>query len=63
LCTAENGFREILLPGGDTILTAFAYGSCDEKSRLTVKITFQANMSNQTIINNDVQVVIKNPWI
>jgi len=62
-CANDNGFREVLIPAGDTVLPAFAFGSCTEDLPNEVKITFQVNMSAETVINNDVQVVIKNPWI
>ena len=63
LCSADNGFREVLVPSGDTTLPAFAFGSCDENLPKTVKITFVVDMAGQLVINNNVQVVIKNPWI
>jgi hypothetical protein len=63
LCAADNGFREVILPATDTVLPAFAFGSCDESSPTTIMVTFQVNMSAETVENNDVQVVIKNPWI
>ena len=62
-CANGDGFRELLVPAGDTVLPAFAFGSCNDVPPSTVNITFRVDMNNETVINNDVQVVIKNPWI
>jgi len=62
-CANENGYREALIPAGDLVLPAYAYGSCTDVPPATVNITFSVDMNNETVINNDVQVVIKNPWI
>lgn len=62
-CAADNGFRELAVTAGDNVLPAYSFGSCDEVAPPMVNITFQVDMSNETVVNNDVQVVIKNPWI
>jgi len=62
-CANGDGFRELLVPAGDTVLPAFAFGSCNDVPPSTVNITFRVDMNNETVLNNDVQVVIKNPWI
>jgi nitrogen fixation protein FixH len=62
-CAAENGFRQLDLGAADVVLPVVAFGACDNNAPMTVKVTFQVNMSNTEVINNDVQVVIKNPWI
>lgn len=62
-CANIDGFRELLVPAADTVLPAFAFGSCSDTPPAMVNITFKVDMSNETVINNDVQVVIKNPWI
>ena len=62
-CANEDGFRFITVPLVDTQLPAVAYGSCDEAPTPKVNVTFQVDMSNETVLNNDVQVVIKDPWI
>lgn len=61
-CSNDDGFRELLVPGTDETLPVFAFGSCDDNPNLKVNITFQVDMSQETN-PNDVQVVIKNPWI
>ncbi len=62
-CAADNGFRELAVSERDTVLPAFAFGSCDDSAPKIVKVTFKVNMSGTEVLNNDVQVVIKNPWI
>ncbi len=61
-CADENGFRTMEVPAKYTATPVFAYGSCDETATPTVTITFQVDMSQEEN-PNDVQVVIKNPWI
>jgi len=61
-CADENGFRTMEIPAKYDASPAFAYGSCGETAVPKVNITFQVDMS--TVDNpNDVQVVIKDPWI
>ena len=62
-CANNDGFREFLVTGVPRVLPAFAFGSCDENAPTMINITFQVDMSEVTVLNNDVQVVIKNPWI
>jgi len=62
-CANEDGFRFMTVPLVDTELPAVAYGSCDEEPTPRVNVTFQVDMSEETVLNNDVQVVIKDPWI
>lgn len=61
-CSNDDGFRELIVPEEDITLSIVAFGSCDENPVSTVNITFQVDMSNEDN-PNDVQVVIKNPWI
>jgi len=62
-CANEEGYRELSVTGGYTVLPPVAFGSCDATPPATVNITFSVDMSNETVQNNDVQVVIKDPWI
>ena len=62
-CANADGYREVTVTDGYTILPPVAYGSCDATPPATVNITFSVDMSNETVENNDVQVVIKDPWI
>jgi hypothetical protein len=62
LCANDGGFREFTVPGTDVTLPAFVYGSCDNNPRLKVNLTFQVDMTQESN-PNDVQVVIKDPWI
>jgi len=53
-CANENGYRELLVPEGDTILPAFLYGSCDEATGAEVPTyltTFNVDMNNLPIID------------
>jgi hypothetical protein len=61
-CSNDDGFREMTVPDTDVTLDLVAYGSCDENVASTVNVTFKVDMSNEDD-PNDVQVVIKNPWI
>jgi hypothetical protein len=61
-CSNDDGFREMIVPEADVTLDLVAYGSCDENVVSTITITFQVDMSDEEN-PNDVQVVIKNPWI
>jgi len=62
LCANDGGFREYTVPKSNVTLPAFVYGSCDNNPTPRVNITFQVDMSDE-INPNDVQVVIKDPWI
>ena len=63
-CANAEGYRELVIVDGYTVLPAVAFGSCSETPAVTVKITFSVDMSYETVIDNDVQVVIKDPlWI
>jgi hypothetical protein len=62
-CANADGYRELIITDGYTVLPPVAYGSCDATPPATVSITFSVDMSNETVQNNDVQVVIKDPWI
>ncbi len=62
-CANESGFRFLTVPLVDTELPAVAYGSCDLAPLHRVNVTFQVDMSQEDVLNNDVQVVIKDPWI
>jgi hypothetical protein len=61
-CANTDGFRELTVPATPVTLPPFAYGSCDDIPTGKVNITFQVDMSFEEN-PNDVQVVIKNPWI
>jgi len=62
-CASADGYRELSVVDGYTLLPPVAYGSCDATPIATVMITFAVDMSYETVIDNDVQVVIKEPWI
>jgi hypothetical protein len=62
-CANVDGYRELIVEEGYTVLPAVAYGSCTETPLAKVNITFSVDMSYEAVINNDVQVVIKEPWI
>ena len=61
-CSDDGGFREFVVPPSDVTLPAFVYGSCDNNPTPMVKITFRVDMSDVENAN-DVQVVIKDPWV
>jgi len=58
----EDGFRVFEVPNTDVTLQAFVYGSCGDEVTGTINLTFRVDMSPKEN-PNDVQVVIKNPWI
>jgi hypothetical protein len=63
-CANAGGYRTLDIVDGYTVLPAFAFGSCSETPVETVSITFSVDMSYESVIDNDVQVVIKDPlWI
>jgi len=61
-CANGDGFREYTIPNTHATLPVFAFSSCDENPIPRANITFQVDMSLETN-PNDVQVVIKDPWI
>ncbi len=63
-CDAGDGYRGFTPTMGYEQLPAYMFSSCDEQPPApNVMVTFSVDMSQTTVINNDVQVVIKNPWI
>jgi len=62
-CADADGYRELTIKDGYTVLPGVAYGSCTATPAETVMITFAVDMSYESVANNDVQVVIKGPWI
>jgi len=50
-CANENGYRELLVPEGDTVLPAFLYGKCTEASGTKFTTTFQVDMRDPIIID------------
>lgn len=61
-CANAEGYREVVISAGENILPSFALGSCSEVAPAKVMVTFSVDMSEASNPNN-VQVVIKNPWI
>jgi len=63
-CANADGYRELTVTKGYTVLPPVAYGSCEATPVATAMVTFSVDMTNETVIDNDVQVVLKDPlWI
>lgn len=55
--------RRVEVGTEDITVDLMAFGGCEIIIPSTVNVTFQVDMSNEDVLNNNVQVVIKNPWI
>ncbi len=63
-CRYDAGWndRYLEVPESNVILDVVPFGSC-ENPIVMVNVTFQVDMSDETVSEDGVQVVIKNPWI
>jgi hypothetical protein len=53
-CANDNGYRELTVPAGDTVLPAFLYAKCEEATGIEVpqyKTTFRVDMRDPIIID------------
>ncbi len=53
---ALNGNRFLTVPAGNIILDAFCFGSCNVCNPPLVELTFQVDMSNETVSANGIHV-------
>ncbi len=62
-CANADGYRELVVEDGYTVLPAVAFGSCDETPVSKVNLTFNVDMSAETT-GDIVHAVLKDPlWI